>query len=259
MKRRAIGMITGAVLLLSMVASAMAEEAAPVADEITKSASASVSVMSRYVWRGLVLSDEAVVQPAIDFNYGGFNANLWANYDTDNDMEMHNETDLTLKYTYAIKDLSLSAGYIYYGVVGLNTEELFLAASYATLLAPTLTYYQDLREGEGGGFATLSIGHSQEVWNGISVGGGASVGYNFRNALMGLAEDGNKFSGLYNGEVSLFVNVPVTKAISVKPSIAFDFPLSDDAKYVMETTNEAYSGEDNSSILWGGVTVSAAF
>lgn len=258
MIRRIVNVALSAALILTMAGAAMAAEAP--AEEIAKSATASVSYMSQYVWRGMVLSDTGVMQPSIDFNYGGFNANLWANYDMDSDVKQTNETDLTLKYTYGIGDLSLSAGYIYYGVVGANTEEAFASVSYATLLNPSLTYYQDLRLGDGGGFAVLSVSQSSpELWHGITVGGGASAGYNFNNSLMGMGTDGKKFNGFYNGELSAFVNIPVTKAVSIKPSLAYDFPLSDDAKAAMKTASMAYAGNSKSTALWGGVTVALAF
>ena len=260
MTRRLTGLVLAMLLVLGVSGLAMADEAPAAAPEISHSATASVSYMSQYVWRGLVLSDGWVIQPSIDFNYGGFNANLWMNYDRNPDIQQTNETDLTLKYTYSIKDLSLSAGYIYYGVVGANTEEAFASASYATILNPSITYYQDLRLGDGGGFAVLALSQtSPELWHGITVGGGASVGYDVNNELMGLKRDGKKYNGFYNGEVSTFVNIPVTKALSIRPSLAYDFPLTKDAAFIMKNSSFANAGNKNNSVLWGGVTVALAF
>ena len=69
--------------------------------DIEKSASASVDIMSQYIWRGQQLSDEAVIQPSVGVTYGGFGANLWANYDTDT--KEHNETDLTLNFANSMR------------------------------------------------------------------------------------------------------------------------------------------------------------
>ena len=261
MKRRWRSLFLGVLLVMAVSGVAMADEAAPAAaPAIPTSATASVGYMSQYVWRGLVLSDGGVIQPSIDFNYGGFNANLWANYDRNPDIQQTNETDLTLKYTYAIKDLSLSAGYIYYGVVGANDEEAFASASYATILNPSITYYQDLRLGKGGGFAVLSVSQtSPELWHGITVSGGASVGYDSNDAAMGLKRDGSKYAGFFNGELTSSLKIPVTKAISITPSLTYDFPLTRDAAFIMKNSSVANAGNTNNSVLWGGVTVALAF
>lgn len=57
------------------------------ADEIKTSGSASVDVMSNYVWRGQKLSNSWVVQPSVAITYGVFGANLWANYDSDSKID----------------------------------------------------------------------------------------------------------------------------------------------------------------------------
>ncbi len=260
MSRRFTSIALGLLLVLGVTGVALADEAPAAAPSIPTSATASVSYLSQYVWRGLVLSDGWVIQPSIDFNYGGFNANLWMNYDRNPDIQQTNETDLTLKYTYSVKDLSLSAGYIYYGVVGANDEEAFVSASYATILNPSITYYQNLRRGDGGGFAVLAVSQtSPELWHGITAGGGASVGYDTNNEAMGLKKDGRKYSGFYNGELSSFVKIPVTKAISITPSLAYDFPLTKDAAYIMKQSSLANAGDTHNSVLWGGVTVALTF
>ena len=91
------------------------------------------------------------------------------------------------------------------------------------------------------------------------MGGGASVGYNFKNATMGVNEDGKRFNNFYNGEVSMKVTIPVTKAITIEPVIAYDFPLSGDAKYALKEVRKSVGDGTKSSVLRGGVTVSAGF
>ncbi len=262
MTKRLTSLFLSMLLVLAAAGVALADEAAPAAaPAIPTSATASVSYMSEYVWRGLVQTNAAgVIQPSIDFNYGGFNANLWSSYNLGHSVQQMTETDLTLKYTYSIKDLSLSAGYIYYGTQPLNDEEAFVSASYATILNPSITYYQDLRLGHGGGFAVLALNQtSPELWHGITVGGGLSAGYDYNDFAMGLTKDGKKYAGFYNGELTTFINFPVTKAISIKPSLTYDFPLTKDASYIMKTDSQATAHNDHNSVLWGGVTVAVAF
>jgi len=91
------------------------------AEEAEKpSGSMSVSMLSKYVWRGYELSkDSIVIQPSITASYMGFGINLWGNLDTDQDMDLFgeeganwNETDLTLSYGGSLGMVNYAAGYI---------------------------------------------------------------------------------------------------------------------------------------------------
>jgi len=252
MNKTLIAVLT-AVLLLSLSVTLYAEEK-------NVSGSVSADVMSNYVWRGQRLSEKFAVQPSVGITYNGFGANLWSNFDSDysggNNGEV-SETDLTLNYTFSIDKLSLDIGYIYYGLeAATDTQEIYISAGYDTLLSPALTFYYDYEEGEGA-FIVASIGHSFTLSEGFSLDLGASAGYNARNKIMGTDEDSNYFNGLYNGEVSASVSIPVTDAISVAPVIGWTFPLSNDAENAIEAADAG--GDNKSEIIYGGVSASLSF
>jgi len=71
------------VFSITVVLAILCASGAAFAGEIETSGSASVDVMSNYVWRGQKLSNSWVVQPSVAITYGVFGANLWANYDSD--------------------------------------------------------------------------------------------------------------------------------------------------------------------------------
>jgi hypothetical protein len=231
------------------------------AEEIKTSGSASVDVMSNYVWRGQKLSNSWVVQPSVAITYGVFGANLWANYDSDSKIDEgnghgeFNETDLTLSYTRSMDKWTFGAGYIYYALNAANdTQEVYLSASYDTLLKPTLTVYYDFDEGNGA-FIVASIGHSIGVAKGINLNLGASASYNINNKVMGFDKGGDDFSNFYNAELSSSLNIPVWKAITVTPKIAYSFPLSDDAKDAIKNISD----DGDKDIFYGGVNVTLSF
>jgi hypothetical protein len=224
------------------------------AEETKASGFASVDVMSNYVWRGIKSTPNMAVQPSVGVTYGSFSANLWANYDVKNDE--HTETDLTLDYGFSLGKVSLNAGYIYYAFDGLDdTQELYLAAGYDTILKPKLTLYVDVDEGNGG-FIVASVGHSFGLTNEISLNVGASASYNINNKIMG-SPDGveEDFSNFYNGEITASVSIPVAKNLSITPKIAYSFPLSGDAKDAIKNVNFG----DKGSILYGGVNLALSF
>ena len=40
-----------------------------------------LAAASKYVWRGLLVNDEFVLQPSVGITFGGFNANIWSSVD----------------------------------------------------------------------------------------------------------------------------------------------------------------------------------
>lgn len=234
------------------------------ADEIKKSGYASVDVMSNYVWRGQKLSNSWVVQPSVGINYGAFGINIWSNYDSDRtevtsgDSSGHGkitETDITLTYTHSIDKLTLTGGYIYYALEGAkDTQELYISASYDTLLSPSITVYYDYDEGKGA-FIIAGIGHTFPVSKDIGIKLGATASYNIRNKVMGFDGDGKRFTNLYNAELSASMAIPVYKNISLTPKIAYSFPLSNDAKAAIKSVSD--DGKKN--ILYGGINLTLNF
>ena len=249
------GIVIAAALVCSLVATAAYAENANVTGYT------SVDVMSNYVWRGQKLSNSYVIQPSVGITYGDFGANIWANLDSDpealgvDNRFKHTETDLTATYGFSFDKLSLTAGYIYYALEGVNdTQEIYLSAAYDTLLNPTLTLYYDFVEGNGG-FAVLSVGHSIAMTEDISLNLGASASVNLNDKVMGLDKDGKDFTGLYNGEFDASVSIPLTKALSVTPKAGYSFALSSDAKNAISSVSD--DGKHN--ILYGGVNLTLSF
>lgn len=220
------------------------------------SGTTSVGVFSNYVWRGQKLSNSFVIQPSVGITYNGFGANLWANYDSDyNNHGEHTETDLTLDYSFNYDRLSFDAGYIYYGLEGADdTQEVYLSVSYDMLLNPTLTVYYDFDEGDGG-FVVASVGHDFQLPYKTTLSLGASASYNLNNKVMGYDSGGDDFSNFYNAELSASLSIPVFKAVTLEPSIAYSFPLSSDAEDALQGISD--DGDDD--IIYGGVTITLSF
>ena len=244
--KKGIKILTGIIFILTTTAAANATET---------SASFSVDALSNYVWRGQNLGDDGVVQTSLDVTHGNFGINYWSN----EDMETNegNETDLTLSYSTTKDKLSLGFGYIYYALDAVeDTQEIYVSASYDTFLSPSLTYYHDWDEGEGG-FAVLSLGHSIGISDQASLNLGASASYNFSNKIMGadIAGGGDDFSDFYNAEVSASVSYTVNDLISIEPKIAYSFPLSDEAEDVFEGLDP--DGDDD--VFYGGVNLTLSF
>lgn len=227
MKKLVIALV--AVLALGVVSPALAE--------IEVTGDAYVTVNSSYIWRGIDFSNSEpgdatfVVQPGVDLSAGGFTVSWWANIN-ENTGNM-DEVDLVLDYSTDLNDLvSLSVGNILYDVDGaMDTNELYLGVSLATILEPNLTVYYDYDELSGDVFVTGSVGHSVDV-AGMSLGLGALVSF----------IDSDAYSDLHNLELTAGVDYALNEQVTISPAVLFSTPISDDAEDVGGLDDEFVAG-----------------
>ena len=243
--------VATAVFLGGTALTASAEEETPTGD-------LSVSLLSKYVWRGYELSnDSIVVQPSLTAGYKGFGFNLWGNLDTDQDEEIFgtdganfNETDMTLSYDGSAGIVGYSIGYIYYGLDGVDdTQEIYAGVSVDTIAAPSLTIYRDYDEFPGW-YVNLSASHSFPVTEAISVDVGGHISYLMVDETSTMADPGDptsEYSDFHDGQVSVSASIPVTEYLSVTPELYYSFPLGSDASDVIDDQ------------IYGGITLSMAF
>ncbi len=227
------------------------------------SGSMSVSMLSKYVWRGYELSkDSIVIQPSITASYMGFGINLWGNLDTDQDAELFgedganwNETDLTLSYGGSAGMVSYSAGYIYYGLEGIDdTQEIYGSLALDTILVPTVTVYRDI-DAYPGWYTTLGVSHSFQLSESISLNLGGQVSYlsaDDEDTLADPDDPGSAYSDFHDGKLSATLNIPITEEISVAPNISYSFALSDGASDIIKAGSA--SGDDD-DFIFGGITL----
>ncbi len=262
-------------LITAFMTAAGADDAVP-ATGSRATGSVSMGAFNRYIFRGYELSSQsAVIQPALTVSYKGFGASMWGNIDTDEhptqsfvpdreEQKSFNETDLTLSYTYNIDKLSLTGGYVYYGTKYTNeTEELFISATYDTLLKPTLAIYRDINEYTGT-YINLSVSKSFSVYKEISLDLGASAGYFVGNADYWKtyerstgAYTGKKYQGFHDGMVKAGLTIPVAGNIVIQPLIQYWFPLSDAAKRTVDGNSYNFNGKLDDTFVYGlNVTLS---
>jgi hypothetical protein len=266
--KKVCGWVMGLTMVMGSLGTGWADEKAEEKKEEPKPyTSAAATFASKYIFRGYEQSkDSMVIQPSMTVGYRGFEANVWGNLDTNdkytraNKMNW-NETDLTLSYTYDTGPVKLTGGYIYYALEGVDdSQELFLKIAGNALLSPTLSVYREVAYYPGWYF-NLGVSHSFNLTKEITLDLGASVGYQasdtdkivkYNSQLLPTAD---KYNAFHDGQISLGFTIPFAKYFSVKPMVAYNFPLSDDAKNRIKGTS--LSG--NSDFFWGGVTFTASF
>jgi hypothetical protein len=220
-----------------------------------------IGAFSQYIWRGLELSrDSLVIQPSATIGYKGVSLNVWGNLDTDNDAYgggKYNETDLTLSYSKTLGLVKLTGGYLYYGLDALtDSQEVFGSVTLNTILSPTLSVYREIAHLPAW-YVSVGVSHSQELVDKITLDLAASAGFYYSDdsSFTEANNPNEKYQQIHNGLVSVGFTIPFADYFAVKPTIAYSFPLSDKAEEYIESV----SLSDESSFIYGGVTVSMAF
>ncbi|MCP5118832.1 MAG: hypothetical protein GY953_49095, partial [bacterium] len=127
--------------------------------------SADAAFFSQYNWRGLVVTDGPVLQPALTMTYAGFSANVWGNLDLDDANDLagkFNEVDLTFSYSRSAGKAELSAGvinYIFPNIPADATTEIFGAIGFDVPLNPSFGAYFDVDEVDGT-YLTADVSHT---------------------------------------------------------------------------------------------------
>jgi hypothetical protein len=121
-----------------------------------ENASAYLAYNSKFLWRGLNLSNGSVLQPAISFTQYNFSSIVWGNLDLSEDNRNSGNftrVDIVLDYSNTLKCadclVGYSAGlihYVYPSTEDCNTTEMYVAATMNGTVAPTLTFFYDIDE-----------------------------------------------------------------------------------------------------------------
>ncbi len=254
------------ILVLTVISTSTA-----MAGDDKPSASFSVAVLSKYIWRGQELSrDSMVIQPSITASYMGFSANLWSNMDTDpytthgiDNPANWTETDFTFSYSRNFGALDVGGGYIYYGLDGCSdSQEIFLNLGLDSVLSPSLTLYREIHDYQHW-YLLLSVSHSFKITKAVSLELSGSASYlksmdsdEYPKINSSGQETGDKYNALHDGVISASLPVSVGEYITVTPSVSYTFPLSNDARHEMKWRSMKGTDDD---FVYGGITVSMAF
>lgn len=240
-------------VLLSAVIIVAVSSSAVFAGEESPSISVDLTAGSKYVWRGLLLTDDPVLQPSLTIGYKQLSLNFWANNDLTNrgasgESEI-TEFDYTLDYSSSVDKVSYSLGVIQYTFpdVGEGTTELYGSIGYDITLSPTLTVFYDTDEA-GGVYANLGLGYSlplpdvAEVSSSLDLSGSIAYATRDWNAFYYGVDD----SAFVDMILTATLSVPVDDHISVGPFVSYSFLV--DSK--LENAVEA-SGSNDDPVFYG--------
>ena len=232
------------VLLVAITVVLSAALVSPAMAAIEVEGDAYVGVFDKYLWRGFDLSGrEAVAQGGVDVSAGNFTLSYWTNVqlNSDDDAALESgeatENDFVIDYSFDVNDLvSVSVGNIYYMLDGYDdTNELYLGVSLNTILEPSLTVYYDWDEcDENGMFYAVSVGHSFDLAESLSLSLGALASYNDESDYAV-----GDYSDWHNYELSVGLDYAITDQVSLSASYLYSDPISDDAEDTIDDESVA--------------------
>ena len=218
---------------------------------------AEVGCYGHYLWRGMTLTDGAVVQPELSAEVAGFGLNLWGNLNAQDPAGNHsfNEYDVTVSYGVGLPVASLDLGVIYYALPNAsdaNTAEAFATASASLPLSPSLSVYRDVDQIDGwyweAGVSrgmTLAPGASLDLTARAGLGSDRYLAGYFPAAASKALDTGTTASSLTDYSVTAALPWHPTPLATITPSLSW-CSLVKDAGASVEA-----AGGTKGALVWG--------
>lgn len=240
MRKTAVGLVSMVFAVLITQSGCEASEAGEgILSDLGLEASADLNFSSLYMWRGITLDGDAVVQPGLylktkDSKFGSLKFGFWFSADIENkDSLKSEETDYIVDYTYSFPFMSASIGHIYYdfpealpadGASRGFSREFYGGIAFSKLLfAPSVFYYYDYgRKEDGGGHGSYTV-----INFSYSIPVKAFDKYDCSIDLSGHAGFNNKQYYRGKGGDAAFgaaLTLPLAKSLSMKPNINYSIP-----------------------------------
>lgn len=249
MRKAMLCVLGGAAMLVSVLAG----ESALALGEV--SCEAEAAFVSRYVWRGLVLTDDPSLQPGFTAAWRGLSFNFWSNMDlgdaNENEGEF-TEADFTFTYGVELGKLELSASVLHYNFPNIGTEdddttELSVTASLDVPASPSIGVWVDINESDGT-YASFGLGHELPLPREMKLELAFNLGIGSPNNNEVYCGGVNE-TALTDIALKATVSRDLSESVAVSASITWTALLNDDIR-------AASTNDDN---LWGGIAVSCSF
>jgi uncharacterized protein (TIGR02001 family) len=209
----------------------------------------------RYIWRGIPLNEDEVLQPSLTLDRAGLALNVWANVDlTDwgaragyGDETGHaTELDYTGSWEGSWFDdkLLLGLGFATYTfphqreIGATDTTEIFGKIGFGVPLSPSITAYVDENNAEGAAYVSLDLAQNFDLW----ADGDAAVALNLTGHL-GYAN--NKFCRTYFYDPNLdsrfsdwllgaALPITVAKGVAITPAYSYTSLMTDELRRIVD-------------------------
>ncbi len=280
----------------SLILGSLSIAPAALAQDSIYSFGGDAAFVSKYIWRGQMLTNDWSLQPAATVGIGGFSFNAWGSMDLAAVNEgdalpipenpdapdgagglkgKFSEIDYTFSYSHSLESVSIDGGLIFYTFPERSaslpsTTELYAGMTFDNvMLAPSGTVYIDINEtGKDGGstgfYFLLAAGHSVPFDNERVSGLDISAWISLANSGFGEYYYGASESGFHDFNLTVGVPIALNDEWSASAFFSYSALLGGfrdhqylDPRDVLDGT--AGNPSDSADTFWGGVTLSLAF
>lgn len=246
-------------LMTALLVSAVGVASADDGPKVTAAFDATFN--SKYVWRGMLLVDDAVMQPSATVGVGNFSLNVWGDFnftDIKNKEGQFDEIDITLNYTIPVGDFSIPVGVIAYTFPGgaNDTYEGYLGVAYNWIVTPSVVGYFDFDEFSGSVYVRGALDYGLDLPEVVSkvswkLTAGASLAW-------GNGEYGKGYFGVdesHFADWSVYAGLPISfcKYFTVKPMITYTSLIDSE---IRDAGKALYTEENN---FFYGISLTASF
>lgn len=129
-----------------------------------------------------------------------------------------------------------------------------------TILNPTLCIFREIAHYPGW-YMNFGISHSLELPKVISLNLSGSIGYynydddSFKEVDKDLNPTTSNYRSLHDGFISVNLEIPAGKNITISPEVGYSFPITDSADYFIKSS----SFSNDSDFFLVGLTIFASF
>jgi uncharacterized protein (TIGR02001 family) len=224
-----------------------------------------IGVASKYIWRGMTLDDQPVVQGGVTVSHeNGLYANVWGNYSLSGDYAQDvfggsdglNEVDYTVGFAGTAGVLDYDVGYIYYTFPNTtfeSTSEIYAGLALNNLpVTPSIYAYYDIDEAKGF-YVVADLNYSKDLSEALSMEVGASLAWassNFNEFYYG----GRDSASISDVKFYTGLSYALSDSVSLSGSLAYSFFPDGAAR---DAAKASYNDEEAN--LFGSVSVSYSF
>lgn len=201
--------------------------------------SAQVEMVSRYLWRGLALSEGSVIQPSLSMSVGNLQCSVWSNiaFDHTTDLSQLNEVDLHVSTSREVGGFSLEPSLQLYTFP--NQEEAPTTVELRMSVAREIGFFTfslahnvDILEYGGASFSEGTLALDNELVPGLAFGGMISLGFGpsfFTDVNYALPVQSVQ---ILSGQVSC--NYAIAEILSIQPYAGFARILNEEVRSQVE-------------------------
>jgi len=231
----------------------------------------SIELLSAYVWRGMVRTDEPVWQPNASLalnlgDYGSFFTAFFANFNTTTRAH-HNtcggidEIDYAIGYEVDVSFLTLGIAHTWYTFPSItdssyagSTREINLSAEIRNdYVVPFVEVNVDYARADGV-YALAGLRKEVQVMDQLMIGTEVTLGGG-TNPYTDYSFGAHSKSGLVDGNIAIYSQFDITDNVYIGARLAY-MTLLDNA---IQGAYPVYGNDPKDQMIWGGLTFGVSF